>query len=191
MWSSEYSNVGKEEIGRPRKEGGRFIQQFFPSVLDTHASPRRMQERMVEKFMRSRRGPTQVKPEKGSRDGTCSEALGCKKQNSCTLWKSWAHRARFSPSQRTKPSKIYHEFRCVCLKTKFTQSLEQDNNLLNQTEKVLLVTAVLSNLSKLQQVTKLKLGFEHHWLKNCYSILASIHKSPCVPEHTENFNSSL
>lgn len=40
MWSSEYSNVGKEEIGRPRKEGGRFIPAVFPSVLDTPQVPK-------------------------------------------------------------------------------------------------------------------------------------------------------
>ena len=76
--------------------------------------------------------------------------------------KSGAHRAQLSPSQRTKPSKIYHEFRCVCIKTKFTQSLEQDKNLLSQTEKVLMIIAILSNVSKPQQVTKLRLGFERH-----------------------------
>lgn len=46
------------------------MQQFFPSVLDTHPSPRRMQERMVGEFMRSRRASTQVNPEESSRDAS-------------------------------------------------------------------------------------------------------------------------
>lgn len=71
-----------------------------------------------------------------------------------------SNRPWFSPHQRTKQNKVFHESGCTLTIKKLKQSLEQAKNLLTQTKKSF-DNSCSKYLAQIPTVSKIKLGFEH------------------------------